>query len=633
MSDLNERVRRIAEAVAGLGYWSLNLETREVIWSKECYVLFGRNPDTWVPSRENFIEDIVPSSRSMFAQNLDDSIANREPYVMEYEYYRGGNRNDPRWYRTERTFLTDDDGVEYMVGVAKDITEQKRVELELRENNARFQAFADAASDWFWETDKDLRFTYLSSRAEDHGGVPNTYFVGKTRREVVGEVIDTEKWEAHFQDLEAHRPFRDFRYLRKGHDGRIHYITTSGIPLFDERGKFKGYAGAASNLTDRLEADEKLNLAREQLANAINALNDLFVLWGPDDRLIVCNDQFRELNRDIIETTVPGARFEDHIRAGLKKGLFPAAIGREEEWFEGRLYAHKNPGKPFELERQDGRWLLIKEQVLEDGSTITISSDITDRKQFEEHLHDAKQKAELANRAKSEFLAHMSHELRTPLNAIIGFSQICESEIFGKQEIRKYVEYASDIRVASTHLLELISDVLDLSKLEQGEFRLHETAFSVEQALNATIKMIRGKATAKDVGVSLSVDPMVHFIRADERLFKQIIINLLSNAVKYAVVGGQVAVQALLSKDQQLHVTIRDDGSGINEEDLKVILEPYAQLRPNSDVAHEGTGLGLPIVKRLLDLHGGVLWFESQPGEGTTVTAQLPAERTISNPE
>lgn len=629
VSDLNERVRKLAESVAGLGYWSMDLETRTIIWSPECFVLFGRDPDSWIPTKENFLADMVPSEQQTFGDRLENSISRNEPYNYEYQYYRGGDRNDVRWIRTDRDFLTSDDGSIFMVGVAQDITNQKHAELALKESNMRFQAFADAASDWFWEMDENLRFSYMSERAEGIVGVPISYFMGKTRREVAGEVIENEKWQSHLQDLESHRPFRDFRFVRKGHDGRLHYVSTSGISLFDDAGKFKGYAGASSNLTDRMEAEETAHLAREQLANAVNGLSELFALWDPQDRLVVCNDRFRTLNQQVIETTEPGTLFKDHIRAVVDKGLFALINGQEEEWYKQRLENHKNPGQPFEIARQDRRWLLVKEQKLDDGSTITISTDITDRKKNEEALRSAKQKAEFANRAKSEFLAHMSHELRTPLNAIIGFSQICESEILGKQENRKYVEYASDIRSASTHLLELISDVLDLSKLEEGELQIYESVFPLEKALEQCLTMIHGRATLKGVGLQVSVEPKTLSIKADERLIKQIVLNLLSNAVKFTPEGNQILIKATLDNSHRLVLSVIDPGCGIDAADINKILEPYTQLRANPDIAHEGTGLGLPIVKGLTELHGGQLRIESEVGKGTTVSVQLPAERIM----
>jgi len=630
LTDFEERLRKNAESVAGIGYWSWNLVTGTVFWSEQCFRIYGRDPQTWVPTADNYHDDIFDDDKDPVEQTSSRAMADRQPFSVEYRYYKGGARDTVRWVRTDCDFMIDDDGNPLILGVSRDITVQKKTELALQESKNRFEAFADAASDWFWEMDENLRFTYMSPRAESIVGVPVSYFIGKTRRQVSGENMNSKKWQTHFEDLDARRPFRDFRFVRKGHDGRLQYVTTSGIPLFDEAGKFRGYAGASSDLTDRLEAEGKAQLAREQLAAAVNAMSESIALWDPQDRLVICNDQFRNLNQPIVEATEPGTLFQDHVQAGLDNDLYGDARGREAEWFAQRLENHHAPGQPFEVARQDGQWLLVSEQKLEDGSTITIASDITARMQQEKALRAAKQQAEFANRAKSEFLAHMSHELRTPLNAIIGFSQICESEIFGKQSHRKYVEYATDIRSASTHLLDLIADVLDLSKLEEGELTLYESIFSVEKAFDTCLKMISGRAALKQIRVDMSVDPKVDALRADERMIKQIILNLLSNAVKFTADGGHVTLKAALNRDAGLDLVVIDNGSGIDAADIVKILEPYMQARTNPDIAHEGTGLGLPIVKGLAELHGGVLSIESRIGEGTQVTVRLPAGRVVA---
>jgi len=631
VSDFLERVRKNAESVGGVGYWSWNLETGDIFWSEECYKIYGRDAMSWTPTIDNYQDHIHDDDREGIIASGHQKIERQEPYFMEYRYYKGGSRDDVLWVRTDCDFITNDDGELCIVGVSRDISEQKSTEFELQQSRNRFETFADAASDWFWEMDASLRFTYVSPRAVEILGVPVSFLIGKTRREISGEMIDNEKWQRHYEELDAHRAFRDFKFVRKGHDGRLQYIATSGIPKFDEEGNFTGYAGASSSLAGRLDEEEKANLVREQLAAAVNALSELFVLWDPQDRLVICNDQFRKINEAVSETTEPGTLFRDHVRAVLEHGAYPASKGREEEWYADRIAQHENPGQPFEVDRQGGRCLLVHEQKIPDGSTITISSDITERKRHEEDLRIAKQNAEFANRAKTEFLAHMSHELRTPLNAIIGFSQICESELFGKQSNPKYVEYATDIRTASTHLLDLISDVLDISKLEEGEYKIEEAVFSIEKALEACLTMVTGRASSKQIKINVSVDPGINRLKADERLVKQIVLNLLSNAIKFTPAGGRVSVRASLAEDEGLNISVIDNGNGIAEDDIAKILEPYVQVRDNPGVAHEGTGLGLPIVKGLTELHGGQLFIDSEIGHGTKITVRMPKERVVSS--
>ncbi len=630
MSDFIDNVRKNAEAVGGVGYWSWNLGTNEVYWSAECYKIYGRDPETWVPGPDNYNMDIFDDDREIMIEKTRPQIAKRERYHLVYRYYKGSDRDNLIWVRTDCDFMMNDHDELCIIGVTRDITEQKQTEFALENSRKRFEAFADATSDWFWEMDENLRFTYMSKRVEKTMGIPVSFFLGKTRREVAGEVIDNEKWRKHFADLEARRPFRDFRFLRKAHDGSVLYVTTSGIPVFDEAGTFKGYSGASSSLTGRLGEEEKAHLVHEQLAVAINALSDAFVLWDPQDRLVVCNHQFRTINKDIIEATEPGTRFKDHIRAILDNEGYPAMKGKEEAWLSERIKRHANPAHSFEVVSKSGQWFLIKEQKLLDGSTITIISDVTERKKQEQDLHLAIQNAEFANRAKGDFLAHMTHELRTPLNAIIGFSQICESEMFGKQSNPKYVEYASDIRVASTHLLDVISDVLDVSKLEKGEYQIDESVFPIENAIEACLTMVAGRAAAKQITVNSSVEPEIGQLKADQRLFKQIILNLLSNSIKFTSDGGEISITVCVATDQGIIISVIDNGKGIASEDIDKILEPYVQVRDNPALAYGGTGLGLPIVKGLTELHGGNFAIESELGVGTKATVHLPHARTVA---
>jgi len=301
VTDFIERVRKNAESVAGIGYWSWNMVTDAVYWSEQCYRIYGRDPQTWVPTPENYHHDIYEPDQDTVVDLSNSKIVNTEPFSLAYRYYRGGRRDDVRWVQTDCDFITNDEGELSILGVTRDITEQKKVELALEESRNRFEAFADAASDWFWEMDENLRFNYMSPRAETITGVPVPYFIGKTRREVAGEMVNSAKWQAHLDDLEAHRPFRDFRFVRKGHDGHLQFVTTSGIPRFDEAGNFTGYAGASAILSEQLNADEKAHLVREQLAQAVNVLSELFCWLNILNPLFSPLDVIFDLKKALIE--------------------------------------------------------------------------------------------------------------------------------------------------------------------------------------------------------------------------------------------------------------------------------------------------------------------------------------------
>jgi signal transduction histidine kinase len=232
---------------------------------------------------------------------------------------------------------------------------------------------------------------------------------------------------------------------------------------------------------------------------------------------------------------------------------------------------------------------------------------------------------ETANRHKSEFLAHMSHELRTPLNAIIGFSQMLEEELFGELN-EKQMEYAHDINSSGNHLLSLINDILDLSKVDAGRMELDISDFLIPLAIENALTLIKERAARHGIAVNLEVDEQLKTFTGDERKFKQILLNLLSNAVKFTPDGGTISVNAKLDNGN-VEVSVCDTGVGISPDDQVRVFEEFRQARDNSTNASEGTGLGLTLTKKFVELHGGRIWVISALGEGSTFTFVLPEER------
>jgi signal transduction histidine kinase len=251
------------------------------------------------------------------------------------------------------------------------------------------------------------------------------------------------------------------------------------------------------------------------------------------------------------------------------------------------------------------------------------------REAIEQELIRAKDKAETASRAKSEFLANMSHELRTPLNAIIGFAEIIKKRTFGAASER-YIEYAGDIYSSGTHLLGLINDILNLSKLEAGKFQLQEEAVDLEMAVTACMTLIERAAQDASIRLSVTLDPEALTIRADERRLRQVLINLLSNAVKFTPDGGSVSVRSF-RRNGGLAISVSDTGIGMAPENIPKALAPFDQIERKVRRKQEGTGLGLPIAKQLVELHGGTLSIESKVDVGTTVTILLPSSRMIAS--
>ena len=236
--------------------------------------------------------------------------------------------------------------------------------------------------------------------------------------------------------------------------------------------------------------------------------------------------------------------------------------------------------------------------------------------------------AEAANRTKSEFLANMSHELRTPLNAIIGFSEVIQKAVIGPISER-YREYGTDIYNSGTHLLNLINEILDLSKLEAGQFELREEEFDLGQAIEASMRLVRPQAEKSRVQLSKAIDPTLALIRADDRRIRQVLINLLSNAVKFTPEGGKVRVSSFRT-NVGLAIAVSDTGIGMASEEIPKALEEFGQIDSKISRQYAGTGLGLPLAKHLIELHGGTLTIKSEVNIGTTVTIVLPHERIVA---
>ena len=399
--------------------------------------------------------------------------------------------------------------------------------------------------------------------------------------------------------------------------------------------------GIAVDITEQKNLVEKTVAADMRLRDAIETIPEAFVLWDADNRLVLCNSNFQELHNLPDSTIMVGASYESVVAAGSKPVVRNKIV----------TSGPNVPGaRTFEAQLEDGRWLHISERRTKDGGYVSVGTDITALKTHEEKLLDSEQRqiatiadlrasqqrlaelaekyaeektrAEEANQAKSKFLANMSHELRTPLNAIIGFSEIMESGMFGPLGAEKYLEYCSDIRDSGEYLLDVINDILDMSKIEAGRIRLDFEDLNLDSLLTEAMRVVSARAQDKQLDLVARISPELN-LRADRRALKQIALNLLSNAVKFTPAGGRVSVRGRAT-DHCIVLSIADSGIGIAKEALTKLGRPFEQVESQLTKSHQGSGLGLAIAKSLVELHGGRMRIRSTLGKGTLVVVRLP---------
>ena len=362
-------------------------------------------------------------------------------------------------------------------------------------------------------------------------------------------------------------------------------------------------------------------VAETRLHEALNALDTPFAYFDEDNRLRIWNNAYLEMHAGISDLIRDGAPYEDLLRALVGRGLAKNAVGQEEGYIAERLRQHREGDFRGERQLSNGRWVTSRKMRAGDGGVVAIWTDVTRLKEQQAELIRARNSAEDASKAKSEFLANMSHELRTPLNAINGFSEVISQQLFGPVPDR-YRVYARDINASGNLLLSLINDILDLSKVEAGALELDEQEFPLERLVVNLRRMVEARGQDKGLDMRWPVTGMQTQIKGDFRLLLQVLLNLLSNAIKFTGEGGEVSLE-FRRDGTGLEMIVADTGIGMTQAEAQEAMQPFMQVGLTSESQSEGTGLGLPLVQKFVELHGGEIEVESTPGEGTTVTVRL----------
>ena len=599
--------------------------------------------------------DAVSSSGNIERYHAEDAYVRETGLTLRSEAKvstRGGTHADVIIQRA--VFRAPDDGIAGTIGAILDITDIRQAEQRLRDA-------VESLNDGFAMFDADDRLVlcnrpYLETYRHfaGLGDLVGMTFEGIIRDAIAnGDVADPlaladpEAWVAW--RLERHRNPPEEPYEQQLHDGR--WLLVSERRLADG-----GYAGVRTDIT-------ALKRAEARLSGAIEGIDAGVVLWDAEDRLVLCNSRFRDLYPKVGHLYRPGAVFEDLVRTVAAAGQYALDISIE-EWCAQRMASHRDLAGPIEHRLSDGRWVLTSERRTPDGGTVSVRTDITKLKHQEQQLRENEErlnrviaelqdsrthleaqaeevttlmreineqrlKAEAANMAKSQFLATMSHELRTPLNAILGFSEIISRELLGECNVPRYVNYAGDVHDSAQHLLQLINDVLDMSKIEAGRYELQWQYVDLNAEVEYCLRLVEGRANEIGVGLEAVRGEGVERVYADRRAVRQILLNLLSNAIKFTAQNGTVRVEAgRAEKGGYCEITVQDTGIGIPKRALNRLGYPFEVVDERVSRAKGGSGLGLALSKALVDLHHGEMLIRSKIDVGTSVTVRLP----ISSP-
>ncbi len=496
--------------------------------------------------------------------------------------------------------------------IGNQIAAQRRIETYYR-------AILDNVGDSVIAFDRDMKLLYVNATFAAQAGASREELANTPALEVLPEI-------ARFDDLFVRRT-RRFEFERLLPDGRQRHFDAS-VYIFEFGGEVQCIV-SLRDITERKNLEDRLRLFFHGIENSPLSIviTDTGGVIQYANRMAAVTSGY---DRDEIVGSTPRIFRSGETPAELYQALW-ANLRAGRSWYGEILNRRKNGELYWEYEA-------ISALRNADGETthfLAIKEDVTEKKKAGQALEQAKLQAEVANRAKSEFLANMSHELRTPLNAIIGFAEVMSMELFGPHGAEEYRDYSRNIHDSARHLLGIINEILDYSKIEANKVALFEEFISLGEVLDSVCALL--KTQAENAGLTLVLGPHVAQSRqltlhVDVTRLKQILLNLVTNGIKFTPQGGTVEIDSRMLPDGSLDVLVRDTGIGMKPEDIPRALERFGQVDATLARKHEGTGLGLPIARALAELHGGTLALASVEGEGTTAIVHLPARRVSFDP-
>ncbi|MBT4889280.1 MAG: PAS domain-containing protein, partial [Rhodospirillales bacterium] len=569
-----------------------------------------------------------PDDRRTVQDHIRKALEDKKNYQFELRLRLPGQAI--RHVRSMGAVKLDQNGeVDMLFGVFNDITGDRLIREQLDEKTKRLEEAEKLGNIGHWSVDAKSGELYWSDEVyRIHGLEPGSEITVEEAikayhpedRQYVSDYVEAA--------LEKKDDFQfEHRIIRPS--GEVRYVRSTGAVKLDSKGDIETIFGVFQDITEKKQTELDLEHQKSLFEAVFNESIDAIVIADKERNIILCNPAVTKIYgyepEELIgqKTEIFYPSHEDYEKLGQER--FNEDVGRAEGLFEigfkckdGSIIPCEAIGTPF------------NDHLGEVAGYIAVTRNISERKEKDSRILKAMDEAIKASYVKSTFLANMSHELRTPLNSILGFSQIIHTEQFGPNGNAMYKEYAGDIFSSGTHLLALITDILDISKIEAGAMELMEDVFSLKTVIKECLDMVRGRIDHKNINLNYCEPETVFKCHADKRRVKQILLNLIGNSIKFTPERGSIEINLAINKTNSIILRVCDTGVGISQEDLKNITKPFYQARTSASIAtDEGTGLGLSLVESFTKLHGGDFAIESDIGKGTTVTIEFPPERTV----
>jgi len=616
----SEALLRRTGRVAGVGGWQFDPEYNTVAWTRQTREI--HEVDDSYPADPERLLAFYPEgeARDRLRAAIARALKEGEPFDLELPFITARGRQI-RVRAVGEPVLDDQGRPRRIVGALQDITSRYLMEAELRRVNELQQSILDNLPCGLSAFDAQLNLvacnkefvTLLGLEPLFENGVPSFEDIIRFNAER-GEYGNVDVEEAVAQIVARARAPVPHRFERQRPNGTP--IEVRGTPM-----PGGGFVTTYTDLADRKQAERRSERNEALLRGAITAIDEAFVLFDAQERLVFCNDKFRALYETVADLIVPGSRFEDILRVGVGRGQYPEAQDDPAGWIARRM-ADFRAGEHTSVHRLDsGKVVRVIDRRMPDGHTVGFRLDITD-------LVRATEAAQEASRAKGEFLANMSHEIRTPLHAVIGLTHLLSDTPLSLRQ----QQLLGKSQMASQSLLAIVNNVLDLAKIEAGEMPLESEPFRLRELITEMEAVFVQQAEGKGVALAFRLDPALPItLLGDALRLRQVVTNLVGNALKFTEQGSVTvhldrlpAPAGAPSDEVRLGVRVVDTGVGIPAEVQARLFSPFSQADASTTRRFGGTGLGLSIVRRLVELMGGSVGLDSTPGQGSEFRFELP---------